>query len=90
MPIRKSVFYAPDDNNDKEEPVSEKIAKSMAIQIEKDLGKDARREFHDIKIGEARTMSELRQDATDIYHSYGKEPCGSYNAYLKILTQIYD
>lgn len=48
----------------------------MAERIEKDLGKNARRAFHDLKDGGDRTMQELKQDAADIYEQYGngKEP----------------
>ncbi len=57
----------------KKEPASEKTAKSMAKQIEKDLGKDARREFHDAKQGEDRSLQELKEDASQLYKVYGKE-----------------
>lgn len=53
------------------EPASEKTAKKMAERIEKDLGKNARRAFHDLKDGCDRTMQELKQDAADIYEQYG-------------------
>lgn len=48
----------------------------MAKQIEKDLGKEARREFHDLKERGApdRTMEELKRDVKLIYKQYGKEP----------------
>ena len=65
-----------DEENRKKEPASEKTAKKMAERIEKDLGKNARRAFHDLKDGGDRTMQELKQDAADIYEQYGngKEP----------------
>jgi len=59
-------------SGNKEPPASEKTAKDFAKQIERDLGKNARREFHDVKTGNDRTLQELRQDAADIYQRYGK------------------
>ena len=56
-------------------PASEKQAVSIAKQIEKDLGKQARREFHDMKdaaLGD-RTINELRMDAQALYEQFGKE-----------------
>jgi hypothetical protein len=46
----------------------------MAKQIERDLGKDVRREFHDAKEGGVgdRTLDELKADATALYEAYGK------------------
>ena len=46
----------------------------MAKQVEKDLGREARREFHDIKEGFDRTLSELKADAKAVYKAYGKTP----------------
>lgn len=48
----------------------------MANQIERDLGKDARNDFHRAKEPGApdRTMAELRRDASQLYREYGKEP----------------
>jgi len=47
------------------QPASEKTAQDMAKQIERDLGKDARRAFHDAKHGGIgdRTLAELKADA---------------------------
>ena len=45
----------------------------MAKQIERDLGKDARREFHDAKQGGDRTLRQLKEDASQLYREYGKE-----------------
>ncbi len=56
-------------------PASEKQAVSIAKQIEKDLGKQARRQFHNMKdaaLGE-RTSEELRMDAQALYEQFGKE-----------------
>ena len=52
----------------------EKTAVDMAKQIERDLGKEARREFHDVKSGGDRTVQELKADAAEIYERFGKEP----------------
>ena len=58
---------------DGNEPASEKTAKNMAKQIERDLGKDARREFHDMKSGgKDRTLNELKQHAKWLYEEAGK------------------
>ena len=56
------------------QPASEKTAKDMASQIERDLGPDARRGFHDAKLNGAgdRTLAELKADAKAIYEAYGK------------------
>jgi RHS repeat-associated protein len=55
------------------EPASEQTAKDIAKQIERDLGKDARRDFHDIKGDDPdRTIDQLKQDARDIYNDAGK------------------
>jgi RHS repeat-associated protein len=58
------------------QPASEQTAKDMAAQIERDLGADARRDFHDAK-GPGRgdrTLGELREDAKRIYREYGRTP----------------
>jgi len=57
-------------------PASEKTAKDMARQIERDLGADARTEFHDLKEGGAgdRTLAELKADAKAIYQQKGRVP----------------
>lgn len=54
---------------------SEKQAVSIAKQIEKDLGKAKRREFHDRKEqrGVDRTLAELKADAAELYTDAGKE-----------------
>jgi RHS repeat-associated protein len=56
-------------------PASEKQAKYIAKQIERDLGKDARRAFHDAKEGGVgdRTLEELKADAQALYGEAGKE-----------------
>ena len=55
------------------EKVSEGFAKSLARTIEKDLDKDARRKFRDLKRdGIDRTKDELIEDAKSIYEEYGK------------------
>jgi RHS repeat-associated protein len=51
---------------------SEKVAVNMAKLIEKELGKDARRAFHDLKSGCDRTLQELKDDVKIIYDQYGK------------------
>ena len=56
-------------------PACEKQVKSMAKRIEKELGKDARREFHDLKdkaLGD-RTMQEALDDAVSLFEDAGKE-----------------
>ncbi|MCP4097094.1 MAG: hypothetical protein GY748_12725 [Planctomycetaceae bacterium] len=56
-------------------PASEKQVKSMAKRIQKELGKDARREFHDLKdkaLGD-RTMQEALDDAVSLFEDAGKE-----------------
>jgi RHS repeat-associated protein len=68
----------PDDDRDKnkdEKPASEKTARDIAKRIERDLGKDARRDFHDAKESGSgdRTLSQLKQDARDLYRAAGKE-----------------
>ena len=56
------------------EAASEKTATDMAKQIERDLGKNARREFHDLKQGGGdRTLEELKEDAKALYEQYGKK-----------------
>lgn len=61
----------PDDDN--REPASEKTAKRMRSQINKDLGEEVGREFHDMKEKGApdRTMGELRRDAQIVYDEAG-------------------
>lgn len=48
----------------------------MAKQIERDLGKDARRDFHDSKDPGAgdRTLQQLKEDAMNLYEEHGKAP----------------
>ena len=66
------------DDNDKskdDKPASEKTAKDIAKRIERDIGKDARRDFHDAKDSGAgdRTLGQLKQDARDVYTQAGKD-----------------
>lgn len=57
------------------QPASEATARDIAKTIERDLGKDARRDFHDAKEGRNdRTLDQLKQDARDIYDAAGKTP----------------
>ena len=51
---------------------SEKTAKKIAKQIEHDIGKDARRAFHDMKEFGDRTLQELKNDARYLYEQAGK------------------
>ena len=44
-----SQFSNSDENSKNRKPASEKCVRDMAQQIEKDLGKEARRDFHDMK-----------------------------------------
>jgi len=55
-------------------PASEKRARDIARRIERDLGKDARRAFHDAKEGGVgdRTLAELLADARALYEAAGK------------------
>ena len=55
-----------------DEPASESTARDIAKQVERDLGKDARRKFHDMKEGGDRTTEELKADARDLYGAAGK------------------
>ncbi|MDD5412119.1 MAG: hypothetical protein PHF31_12020 [Methylobacter sp.] len=48
------------------------MARDIAKQIEKDLGKKARREFHDLEHLVDRTAAELRADAQQLYEEAGK------------------
>ena len=63
----------------KPRPASEKTAIDIGKRIERDfggqLGRELRREFHDVKQngGGDRTLEQLKQDACDIYRQYGKE-----------------
>ena len=67
------------DNNRKTEgqqPASDKQGKKFASQIEKDLGKETKKEFHDLKESGApdRTLEQLKADALDLYNQAGVEP----------------
>jgi hypothetical protein len=62
----------PKDDEKKPEPASEKTALAIASQIEKDLGVDARNEFHDMKAGGDRTKNELKEQARILYEEAGK------------------
>ena len=69
----------PNDNqNDQDkgdEPASEQTAKDYAKQIERDLGEDARRDFHDMKeFGRDRSRQELWEHAQELYGQSGKTP----------------
>ena len=53
----------------------EKRVRGIAKRIEKELGKDKRREFHDLKdraLGD-RTLKEALDDAKSLYENAGKE-----------------
>ena len=65
----------PERNTPKRTPASEKTAKDIAKQIERDLGKNARRAFHDAKEGGVgdRTLEELKADAQALYNEAGKD-----------------
>ncbi|MDR1148291.1 MAG: RHS repeat-associated core domain-containing protein [Spirochaetaceae bacterium] len=58
--------------SEKAQPASEKKAIDMRKQIERDLGQDAGREFHDMKQGPDRTEEQLKEDAESVYSDYGK------------------
>ena len=67
------------DNNRKSEgkqPASDKQGKQIGRQIEKDLGKETRKDFHDMKEKGApdRTLDQLKADALDLYNQAGVEP----------------
>lgn len=55
------------------EAASEKTAIDIAKQIERDLGKEARREFHDMKELGDRTIQELKEAAKYLYDQAGKQ-----------------
>ncbi|MGH9475360.1 MAG: RHS repeat-associated core domain-containing protein, partial [Terriglobales bacterium] len=57
-------------------PAPKQTAQDMAAQIQRDLGRKARREFHDAKdtAGRDRTLGELNEDAERIYKGHGKQP----------------
>jgi hypothetical protein len=57
-------------------PASEKAALNIAKRIEQALGKQARRDFHDLKApGEGdRTMHQLLEDARQIFEDHGVDP----------------
>ena len=54
------------------EPAAERTARNMADQVERDLGKEARRRFHNLKDGADRTLEQLREDAAELYREAGK------------------
>ena len=58
-------------NND-DKPASEKTAKDVGKQIERDINKSARRKFHDMKEGGDRTLQQLKDDAKSLYDEAGK------------------
>jgi RHS repeat-associated protein len=63
-----------DDDNGSGPPAPEKAALDIGKQIERDLGRGARREFHDMKgqgMGD-RTMVQLKADARQLYGEAGK------------------
>jgi len=55
---------------------SEKLAKTIGKQLERDFDKDTRRAFHDEKMKGAgdRTVRELFDDAIEIYRQYNRNP----------------
>ncbi len=55
------------------EVASEKTAKDIAKQTERDLGKEARRAFHDMKECGNRTLQKLKDDARYLYEQAGKK-----------------
>ena len=56
----------------------------MARQIERDLGKDARRQFHDMKEAGDRTLEQLKMDAKYLYDLAGKlHQDGCYSATMQ-------
>jgi len=70
------------DNNDnnkkksKDDQVApEKTSNDIHRRVERDLGKDARRELHDAKQSGSgdRTLGQLKQDARDLYNQAGKD-----------------
>ncbi len=61
-------------NGEKREPAPERMVLKYAAQIEKDLGKEARKKFHNKKLlgmGD-RTKEELKIDIRELYEEYGK------------------
>ncbi|WP_170113336.1 RHS repeat domain-containing protein [Ahniella affigens] len=65
------------DNNprheDGAEPASEKAARDIGDRIKKDLGADAARDFHDAKVGQDRSLAQLKDDARALYEEAGEE-----------------
>jgi hypothetical protein len=58
-----------------EKPASDKTGKDFGRRIGKDLGEDAKKEFHDMKEKGApdRSLNQLKQDASDLYRQAGKD-----------------
>jgi hypothetical protein len=59
-------------SSNKEETASEQMAISMRRQIERDLGQNAGRDFHEMKDGPDRMPQQLKEDVAAIYEDYGK------------------
>ena len=56
------------------QPASEQVARAFARQIGKDIGPDARRAFHDMKLRGAgdRSLQQLKEDALFLYEEAGR------------------
>jgi RHS repeat-associated protein len=65
----------PPSEGQSDKPAPEKMAIDIGRRVERDLGRSARREFHDSKQrGDPdRTASQLREDARALYEDAGKE-----------------
>jgi hypothetical protein len=60
---------------DGDKPAPDKTGKDFGRRIGKDLGEDAKQEFHDMKEKGApdRSLNQLKQDASDLYRQAGKD-----------------
>lgn len=71
----QSFTNSPQPPDDEDQPASEKTGTDVARRVEKDLGKSARRELHELKEKGAndRSLKQLREDAKSLYIERNKE-----------------
>jgi RHS repeat-associated protein len=62
-------------STDGDKPASDKVGKEIGKKIEKDLGSDARKTFHNMKERGApdRSLNQLHEDARDVYRQHGAD-----------------